>query len=128
MNDRKTQRKNKTNLVIKWPTNDEYFTIKSLQALNPDFIEITLRVRLNKAITEENLVAPIGTRNCGKGRPELVLAMRPVKQSVLEKAKENKIFLVEDSKLIPVMEINVNDSTPSVAPVTNVVGKTVVTA
>ena len=49
----KTTRKNKTNLTIIWPANTEYFTTETLHALNPNFINITLRVRLKKAIEEE---------------------------------------------------------------------------
>ena len=123
MNDKKTQRKNKTNQTIVWPTNEDYFTIKDLIKTNEHMLtssksDITLRVRLSKAITEENLVAAIGTRNSGKGRPELILSMRPVKQSVLDKAKSEKIFLAEDSKLIPVMEFSTTLNT-SVSVVTS---------
>jgi hypothetical protein len=106
MNERKTSRKNKTNLVVNWPTNDEYFTIDSLSARNPDFVNITLRVRLQKAIEEDKSVAVIGRRNGGKGRPKLAFAMRPVHQAALDGAKADGIFLDDESKLIPVMEVN----------------------
>ena len=45
---KKTDRKNKTNLTVTWPSN--VFTIKELNAQNTDFVEITLRVRMKKAI------------------------------------------------------------------------------
>ncbi len=111
MNVRKTQRKNKTKQVISWPSNDMYFTIDSLIKSNQHILttsgsDITLRVRLNKAITEEPYqVAVIGQKNCGKGRPQLVFAMRPVSQSVINKAKSDGIMMIESSKLIPIMEV-----------------------
>jgi len=111
MNTRKTQRKNKTKQIITWPSNDTYFTIDDLIQSNPHMLtssggDITLRVRLNKAITEDPFqVAVIGQKNCGKGRPQLVFAIRPVRQLVIDKAKEDGLTIVESSKLIPVMEI-----------------------
>lgn len=102
----KTTRKNKTNLTINWPSNTEYFTTDSLQALNPSFINITLRVRLKKAIEEESAVAVIGTKNGGKGRPKLIMAMRPVLQSVVDQAKQDPQIQIDDeTKLIPFMDI-----------------------
>jgi len=108
----KTQRKNKTKQVITWPSNNGYFTIKELVAMNqhmltlpPKCSDITIRVRLNRAITEQNSVAEIGAKNGGKGRPEKVFAMRPVKQSVLDKAKVDSIQLKAETLLIAVMEI-----------------------
>ena len=122
MSIRKTQRKNKTKQVISWPSHDEYFTIDSLVETNPHMLtstgsDITLRVRLNKAIGEEDLVAVIGQKNCGKGRPQLVFAMRPVKQSVIEKAKNDSINL-DMPKIMNVMEITPQST---VIPVTNIV-------
>ena len=112
MSIRKTQRKNKTKQVIVWPSNDDYFTVKSLVTLNPHMLtsapkpsDITLRVRLNKAINEESLVAVIGHKNCGKGRPELVFAMKPIKQTAIDKAKADNI-MIDMPRLVPVMDIS----------------------
>lgn len=112
MNIRKTQRKNKTKQVIAWPSNDDYFTVKSLVAMNPHMLtsapkpsDITLRVRLNKAINDENLVAVIGHKNSGKGRPELVFAMKPVKQTAIDKAKSDNI-IIDVPKLTTVVDIS----------------------
>jgi len=108
---KKTERKNKTNQVIVWPSHNEYFTIDSLFAANQHMKtpsgkgDITLRVRLNEAITKKRSVAAIGTLNCGKGRPKLAFAMTPVNQLVLDKAKAEGIMLIDDTKLIPIMEI-----------------------
>lgn len=107
---KKTERKNKTNQVISWPSHNEYFTIDSLIENNKHMItvsgsDITLRVRLSDAITKFKTVAAIGTRNCGKGRPKLAFAMTPVNQAVLDKAKIEGIMLIDDTKLIPIMEI-----------------------
>jgi hypothetical protein len=111
MSIRKTQRKNKTKQVITWPSNDDYFTVKSLVALNPHMLtsapkssDITLRVRLSKAISEENLVGVIGHKNCGKGRPELVFAMKPVKQTAIDKAKADNI-MIDTPRLVTVVDI-----------------------
>ncbi len=82
----KTDRKNKTNLVVKWPTHGSYFTFEELVALNPDFKEITLRVRLEKSMKTDKIVSLIGTKNVGKGRPVMVIAMNPVTQEMLDKA------------------------------------------
>ena len=124
MNIRKTQRKNKTKQVIVWPSHETYFTIDTLIEQNNHMLttsgsDITLRVRLNKAVTEENLVAVIGQRNSGKGRPQLVFAMRPVKQSAVEKANTDGIS-VSLAKVMPVMEITAQSTTPTVTPVTNI--------
>ncbi len=124
MSIRKTQRKNKTKQVIVWPSHETYFTIDTLIEQNNHMLttsgsDITLRVRLNKAVTEENLVAVIGQRNSGKGRPQLVFAMRPVKQSAVEKANADGIS-VSLAKVMPVMEITNQSTTPTVTPVTNI--------
>lgn len=114
---RKTTRKNKTNQTIHWPSNDDYFTIDSLTHTNEHMLtnsgsDITLRVRLMKAVKEDpQTVAVIGTTNLGKGRPQLVFSMRPVKTEVLEKAKSNKIMLESQDKLISVMEVKPQTST-----------------
>jgi len=124
MNERKTQRKNKTKQVIAWPSHDTYFSIDTLIESNSHMLttsgsDITLRVRLNKAITEENLVAAIGQKSSGKGRPQLVFAMRPVKQSAIDKATADGIS-VSMTKIMPVMEITSQTPTPIVTQVTNI--------
>jgi hypothetical protein len=124
MSIRKTQRKNKTKQSIAWPSQDLYFTIDSLVEANPHMLtasgsDITLRVRLNKAVSEENLVAIIGQKNCGKGRPQLVFAVRPVKQTAIDKAKADGISL-DMPKIMNVMEISTHSPTPSISPVTNI--------
>lgn len=132
MTERKTQRKNKTKQVINWPSHDEYFTIKQLVASNSHMLtssssDITIRVRLKKAIDEHNLVAEIGSRNCGKGRPEKAFAMRPVRQVALDKAKAEGIIL-DSPKLLTVMDVaplTASQTAPAVTPVTNVVKETV---
>lgn len=118
MNVRKTQRKNKTKQVIMWPSSDEYFTIDGLIASNQHMLttsgsDITLRVRLTRAIAE-NLVAEIGQRNSGKGRPQKVYSMRPVKQSAIDKAIAEGAS-VDIPKIMPIMEIALQQ-TPTVNP------------
>lgn len=107
---KKTERKNKTNQNVSWPSFSEYFTIDSLIKANQHMItssgsDITLRVRLSDAITKKKTVAAIGTLNCGKGRPKLAFAMTPVTQTSLDKAKSEGIMLLDDTKLVTIMEI-----------------------
>jgi len=113
-----TNRKNKTNLEVSWPKLSEFFTIDSLGEKNPDFVNITLRVRLNKAI-EAGKVGVIGTKNTGKGRPKLVLAMRPVSQNVINAAKEANVTLDEESKLVVVMEVKASTTNTTPTSITN---------
>jgi len=127
MSIRKTQRKNKTKQVITWPSSESYFTIDSLIELNPHMLtssgsDITLRVRLNKAVSDENLVAVIGQKNCGKGRPQLVFSVRPVKQLAIDKAKSDGISL-DMPRIMTVMEISTQPTMPTVIPITNITSK-----
>jgi len=131
MSIRKTLRKNKTKQVINWPSVDTYFTIDDLIGINQHMItqsglDITIRVRLQKAIQEENLVAEIGQKNLGKGRPKLVFVMRPIKQSVVDKASADGIS-VSMSKVMNVVEIS-SQPTVSTTPVVNIIAKTTVNA
>lgn len=122
---RKTERKNKTNQVIMWPGHDGYFTIDSLVKLNPHMLtssgsDITLRVRLSDAITKKKTVVAIGTFNRGKGRPTLAFAMTPVTQTSIDKAKDDGIMLIDETKLVTIMEIKPIEEvvTVAVTPVT----------
>lgn len=132
MTERKTQRKNKTKQTITWPSIDGYFTIKQLVSMNPHMLtdspkpsDITIRVRLSKAITELNLVAEIGSKNCGKGRPEKAYAMRPIRQIALDKAKADGIML-DTTKLMTIMDVfPLTQTIPTVTPVTNIVSTAV---
>ena len=104
MNKTKTNRKNKTGLTINWPK-DTYFTIKyDLLPLNPEFVPITLRVRVKKALTD-NVIVKIGEKMGGKGRPSLIFATTPVSHDVYEKAKADGILMVDEAKLITVMQV-----------------------
>jgi len=131
--DKKTQRKNQTNLQVNWPPDNSYWTVKDLIDKNPQFTAaITLRVRLTNAIKKFNTVAVIGDKMNSKGRPEMVLAMRQkdgtVRQSVIDAAKADGIRV---NDVAPVVVANINASvqtppTPVTQPsVTNPVQKTV---
>ena len=125
----KPNRKNRTDLVVNWPTNGKHFTVNDLFDLNPEFIRITLRVRLQKAITETKTVAVIGTLAGNKGRPKQVYVMTPVSREIIEEARLNeKITIVPDGELVKVLEITptitdtptpVNEVEESVAVVNN---------
>jgi hypothetical protein len=132
MNIRKTQRKNKTKQVISWPSTDTYFTIEGLIASNQHMLtssgsDITLRVRLTRAIGE-NAVAEIGQRNSGKGRPQKIYSMRPVKQSAIDKAIAEGAS-IDVPRIMPIMEITPSIQTqivnPVVTPVTELTTTTV---
>lgn len=106
----KTDRKNKTNLTVTWPPIGTLFTIKELLASNPGFYEITLRVRLDKAIKKDKLVSVIGHKNVGKGRPTMVLAMNPVSQELLDSAYASGI---QPPEIKPHVTIVLVTNTPS---------------
>jgi len=121
---RKTERKNKTNQVVTWPTRNEYFTIDSLIETNQHMLtssgsDITLRVRLTDLVEKKKQAARIGTYNRGKGRPKNAYAMTPVTQSALDKAKADGIILLDETELVPIMQITpVTEPTPvAVTPV-----------
>lgn len=106
------QKKNKTNQIVTWPT-ATLFTIKELHRLNPKFIEITLRVRLSKAI-EGGKVAEIGSIPGEKGRPQKVFSLTPITKLTLERARAESINLVDNAdKLVQVMTVSPNPA-PSV--------------
>ena len=99
---KKTDRKNKTNLTIKWPTNT--FTIKELNEANPEFVEITLRVRLKKAI-ETGEVNEMGVLHNGKGRPTIVFVHGTPTQTHIDEAKNREVIL-KDSVTVNVLTVD----------------------
>jgi hypothetical protein len=111
----KTDRKNKTNLIVTWPEHGKLFTIKDLMAANPEFVEITLRVRVDKAIKKDNTVAIVGYKNTGKGRPTMILAMAPVTQQMLDDAYATGIQPPEIKPVVSVIDVTtpVSTSEPS---------------
>ena len=98
-------RKNRTNLVVNWPSRDTYFTIKQLHAINPQFVLITLTVRVDKAVNITNSVACIGTYKGPIGAPSKVYAMTPVSQKVITLARDNGVEIVGSSELVRLLEI-----------------------
>jgi hypothetical protein len=102
---KKTDRKNKTNLTVTWPSN--VFTIKELNAKNPDFVEITLRVRMKKAI-DSNEITEIGVLHNGKGRPTLAFVYGTPTNEHIEEAKSRQVIL-KNSPTVNVIKIT-NDS------------------
>lgn len=100
---KKTNRKNNTNLSVKWM--EGHFTIKQLWGNNPDFKEITLRSHLNKAI-ESKKVAKIGFMQNPKGRPELVLSTLPITREIIDNARKSGVVFNEEYDKYSVMEVN----------------------
>ena len=101
---KKTDRKNKTNLTVTWPSN--IFTIKELNAQNPEFVEITLRVRMKKAI-ESGEITDIGVLHNGKGRPTLVFVHGTPTNEHIEEAKSRQVIL-KGASTVNVVNINNN--------------------
>lgn len=101
---KKTDRKNKTNLTVNWPTNT--FTIKELNEANPEFVEITLRVRLKKAI-ETGEVNEMGVLHNGKGRPTIVFVHGMPTQAHIDEAKNREVIL-KDSVTVNVLTVDTN--------------------
>lgn len=104
---KKTDRKNKTNLTVMWPSN--IFTIKELNANNPEFVEITLRVRMKKAI-ESGEINEIGVLHNGKGRPTLVFVYGIPTKEHIEEAKSRQVIL-KDTSTVNVIKIT---NTPAI--------------
>jgi len=113
MSNKKTNRKNKTNLTVTWPSADKYFTIADLMETNKEFIPITLRVRLKNAI-DDGTVAEIGTIHGGKGRPKLAFAMNPVTEDVLATARQAEVVLHDKYNTVKVLDVT---SKPTETPV-----------
>ena len=104
---KKTDRKNKTNLTVTWPSN--VFTIKELNAQNTDFVEITLRVRMKKAI-DSGEITDIGVLHNGKGRPTLVFVYGTATKEHIEEAKSRQVILKDVSSVNVVKITNASTS------------------
>jgi hypothetical protein len=106
---------NKNKIEIKWPNKETHFTVNDLFDLNPDIKEITVRLRLSKAV-EQKSVAKIGTLSGSKGAPKIVYSMTPVNQSTIDNANKNGISMVGERELINVLDITPtsNNETPAV--------------
>ena len=109
-NTKKTDRKNKTNLTVTWPSNDTYFGVSDLTNLNKDFIAITLRVRLKNAL-DEGVVTQIGTVHGGKGRPKLAFAMSPVTEAAITSARSAGVVLVDKYNTVNVLDVKADTVT-----------------
>ena len=103
---KKTDRKNKTGLNVKWPAG--IFTIEECHAANPEFINITLRVRIKNAISDGTL-NEIGYLHNGKGRPRLVLVNGPITQEHVAEAKSRTVILKKDLS-VNVMNISASSA------------------
>jgi hypothetical protein len=90
---KKTDRKNKTGLTVNWPKG--IFTIDECHKSNPDFVNITLRVRIKNAITDGS-VNELGYLHNGKGRPCLMLVHGPITQEHVAEAKSRGVILKSD--------------------------------
>ena len=99
----KTGRKNKTNLSLTWPTMD-FFNHEDLKKSNPDFVDITLRVRV-KAEIESGKLKDIGVLHNGKGRPKNVYSLA-VNNDIIEKMKQAGIILHSQYLTQKIADIN----------------------
>lgn len=113
---KKTNRKNKTNLVVNWPTgffvmesSEDHPNIEALTTYNPEFVPITLRVRLNNAI-EDKHTTKIGTLKNAKGRPKLVFAVAPVSIETVDAAKNAGVLIDNDvTNVVNVVDVKVDN-------------------
>lgn len=110
MSNKKTDRKNKTNLTVTWPSNDTYFGVSDLTSLNKDFIAITLRVRLKNAL-DEGVVTQIGTIHGGKGRPKLAFALSPVTEAAINSARTAGVVLSDKYNSVNVLDVKAEAET-----------------
>lgn len=110
MSNKKTDRKNKTNLTVTWPSNDTYFGVSDLANLNKDFIAITLRVRLKNAL-DEGVVTQIGSVHGGKGRPKLAFAMTPVTDAAINSARTAGVVLNDKYETVNVLDVKAEAET-----------------
>lgn len=130
MSKNKTDRKNKTNLVLNWPAHGNLFTIKDLLAANPEFKEITLRVRVDKAVKKENVVVVVGYKNVGKGRPTMILTMAPVTQKMLDAAYDSGIQPPDNKPVVSLLDsalttpVSTSETPPTTADITIDVNET----
>lgn len=102
---KKTDRKNKTNQAVTYPSC--IFTIKELNELNPDIVTISLRDKVKKAIKRGELNV-IGVLPNGKGRPTLVHVFGSITKAVIDEAKSKGVHL---NRELLVEMVNIN-STP----------------
>ena len=110
MSNKKTDRKNKTNLTVTWPSNDTYFGVSDLANLNKDFIAITLRVRLKNAL-DEGVVTQIGAVHGGTGRPKLAFAMTPVTDAAINSARTAGVVLNDKYETVNVLDVKAETDT-----------------
>ena len=101
---KKTDRKNKTNQTVKYPSC--IFTIKELNDINTDIVTISLRDKVKKAINRGELNV-IGILPNGKGRPTLVHVVGPITKSIIEDAKNKGVHL---NRELLVEMVNINSS------------------
>lgn len=106
---KKTDRKNKTGLNVNWPKG--IFTIDECHKNNPDFVNITLRVRIKNAISD-GTVNELGHLHNGKGRPSLVLVYGAITQEHVAEAKSRSVIL-KSNLSVNVMNINAADAKPA---------------
>lgn len=85
-----TKKEMKKNRVVTYPSGT--FTVDELVKINSNFIPITLRSRLTKAI-DQGVVTKIGTIPRNMGRPQMLLAKTPVTdEHIIEARNKNVIF------------------------------------
>ena len=87
------KRKNKTGQKLNIGTH--LFTVEELQAQNPGYLNITLRVHLKEAVRAGKVIE-LGSINTGKGRPKIVMAPLPLTQELLDEAMQRGVILKED--------------------------------
>jgi predicted transcriptional regulator len=82
----------------------DFFNHEDLKKSNPDFVDITLRVRV-KAEIESGKLKDIGVLHNGKGRPKNVYSLA-VNNDIIEKMKQAGIILHSQYLTQKITDIN----------------------
>ena len=90
--DKEKQHKKLKSQTVVFPN---VFTVKELNGLYPDTIEITLRYKITMAI-DRGLIIQLGTINRPVGRPHVVYGKAPISKSILQEARDRGVKIYED--------------------------------
>ena len=116
-----SKEKSKVNRPVVWPQPGTLFSIKELHTLNPEFPEITLRVRVTNAIEKDKTVSFVGHKNKQKGRPTMILTVGSVTTDVINKAIADGVQVADSTKaLVNVINVKTPISTEDNPPAVSV--------
>lgn len=102
------------------------FTVKELNDVYPDIIQITLRYKITTAI-DRGSVIQIGTINRPVGRPHVVYGKAPLSKSIIQEAKNRGVEIYEDveKKVKDIVSPVVEDKLKDYSEATDIVKKAI---